>query len=44
MVFTIITQFITNPQATGVLAAVSIFSIILINEYQDICINKENSK
>lgn len=41
---TSISQFIANPQATGALGAVSFFPIILINEYQDICINKENTK
>lgn len=39
---TSISEFISNPQATGALAAVSFLPIILINEYQDNYIN-ENS-
>lgn len=39
---TTISQFISNPQSTGAMAAVSFLPIILINEYQDMHITNEN--
>lgn len=40
---TSISQFISNAQATGGLAAVSFIPLILINEYQDTYINESNT-
>lgn len=40
---TSISEFISNPQATGGLAAVSFIPLILINEYHDMYINESNS-